>query len=46
MADNNKLTQWAGKDGAYNRQVSSFRDHIAEGGPFPPEKGEEHLKYV
>lgn len=27
-------------DGAYKRQVSSFRDHIEPNGKFPPEKGE------
>lgn len=34
------ITDWANKDGAFKRQVSSFRDHIEEGGKFAPEKGE------
>lgn len=34
-----KITDFAGKDGAYKRQVSSFRNHIEEGGRFPPAAG-------
>jgi hypothetical protein len=35
------ITEWASKDdGAFKRQVSSFRDEIKEGGKFSPEKGE------
>jgi glutathionyl-hydroquinone reductase len=33
------ITAWADKDGAFKRQVSSFRDRIEEGGKFAPEKG-------
>lgn len=45
MADKNDkndkgITGWAGKDGEFKRQVSSFRDHIEPNGRFPPEKGE------
>ena len=35
-----KITGWASGDGSFKRQVSSFRDHIEEGGKFAPEKGE------
>jgi putative glutathione S-transferase len=35
-----KITKWASGDGSFKRQVSSFRDHIEEGGKFAPEKGE------
>lgn len=36
------ITDWADKkDGAFKRQISSFRDHIEEGGNFAPEKGED-----
>ena len=38
-----KLTAWAGKDGQFRRQVSSFRNFISENGPFPPEAGRYHL---
>ncbi|BEI81278.1 hypothetical protein CcaverHIS002_0204380 [Cutaneotrichosporon cavernicola] len=31
------------EDGAYKRQVSSFRHHIEKDGKFPPEKGRYHL---
>ena len=37
--NNEKITSFAGKDGEYKRQVSSFRDSVKEGGEFPPEKG-------
>lgn len=33
------LTDWAAKDGEFKRQVSSFREHITEGGKHAPEKG-------
>jgi hypothetical protein len=35
-----KITDWASKDGSFKRQVSSFRDAIEKGGKFEPEKGE------
>lgn len=39
--EKNGITEWASKDdGAFKRQVSSFRDEIKEGGRFSPEKGE------
>lgn len=38
-AEGKGITSWAGKDGEFKRQVSAFRDHIEEGGKFPPEKG-------
>jgi putative glutathione S-transferase len=39
--EKNGITEWASKDdGAFKRQVSSFRDQIEEGGKFAPEKGE------
>lgn len=34
------ITKWAGKDGEFKRQVSSFRSHIEEGGKHAPEKGQ------
>lgn len=40
---NEPITNWAGKDGQYKRQVSSFRSHIVEGGEFPPEANRYHL---
>ena len=41
---NGGITGWASKeDGAFKRQVSSFRDHIEPGGRFKPEKGRYHL---
>jgi hypothetical protein len=40
LAPGQKITSWADKDGSFKRQVSSFRDHIEEGGKFAPEKGE------
>jgi glutathionyl-hydroquinone reductase len=30
-------------DGSYDRQISSFRNWIQEGGEFPPEKGKRKL---
>lgn len=37
------ITDWASKDGAFKRQVSSFRDHIEPEGKFPAEKDRYHL---
>ncbi|TXT07379.1 hypothetical protein VHUM_03099 [Vanrija humicola] len=37
------LTDWAQKDGEFKRQVSSFREHITEGGKHPAEKDRYHL---
>lgn len=34
---------FAGKDGRYHRQESTFRDVISKDGPFPPERGRYHL---
>lgn len=33
------ITKWASTDGHFRRQVSTFRDVIAKGGKFEPEKG-------
>lgn len=40
-----KITDWAGKDGEFKRQVSSFRDWVSteEGAKFPAEKDRYHL---
>lgn len=37
--DKKDITNWAGKDGSFKRQASSFRDFIEPGGRFAPEKG-------
>lgn len=37
--DKRDITNWAGKDGSFKRQASSFRDFIEPGGKFAPEKG-------
>lgn len=39
------ITSWAGKDGAFNRAPSQFRNAISKqaGAEFPPEKGRYHL---
>ncbi|KAL4402842.1 S-glutathionyl-(chloro)hydroquinone reductase [Malassezia pachydermatis] len=34
---------WAGKDGRFNRQESTFRDEIKKGGQFEPERGRYKL---
>ncbi|KAE8543068.1 hypothetical protein D1P53_000555 [Cryptococcus gattii VGV] len=41
--DKKDITNWAGKDGSFKRQASSFRDFIEPGGKFAPEKGRYHL---
>ncbi|KAI8829808.1 glutathione S-transferase [Chytriomyces cf. hyalinus JEL632] len=38
-----KLYKWAGADGEFKRQVSSFRETIAPGTRFAPESGRYHL---
>ncbi|BFZ64430.1 S-glutathionyl-(chloro)hydroquinone reductase [Saitoella coloradoensis] len=37
------ITGWAGKDGSFKRQVSSFRDVVGESPKFPVEKDRYHL---
>lgn len=39
------ITSWAGKDGAFDRQPSQFRNVISKqpGAEFPPEGGRYHL---
>ncbi|KAF8320447.1 glutathione S-transferase [Clavulina sp. PMI_390] len=37
------ITSWASDDGHFRRQISSFRESIAPGTDFAPEKGRYHL---
>ncbi|KAI8618626.1 glutathione S-transferase omega-like 2 [Chytriomyces sp. MP71] len=37
------LYKWAGADGEFRRQVSSFRDNVSAEGRFKPESGRYHL---
>lgn len=40
---NDDITKWASGDGHFRRQASTFRDVIAAGGDFAPEKDRYHL---
>lgn len=42
-SDKNDITKWASDDGHIRRQASTFRDIIAPGGEFTPDKGRYHL---
>jgi putative glutathione S-transferase len=43
QSDISKMADEKGKDGAFNRKPSVFRNHVAKGGQFPPEKDRYHL---
>lgn len=43
LKGNDDITKWASGDGHFRRQASTFRDVIAAGGDFVPEKDRYHL---